>query len=370
MKWLVLAALLVTAVACGARTSMDSCALGGEECGCLAGWCNPGLVCVDEMCVRPGATGDGVGGALGTGGAMATGGEVGGGGRVGSGGYVGSGGRLGSGGYVGGGYVGGGGQGGSGGCTASGSWAVGGDLIVACPPIGGYIAAGGMLGSAGFAGSGGRIGTGGVSGMTGGGRSGFGGSPAGSTAFVTFMNGQATGLMDGWGWASPGAQDSLYSPTCAGQPITATTPCTTMTTWSSNNELCITGTIPALPATPTASGYSDNWGIMVAAQCQDPPGPLGGSFRTINIQLSGSPTIGLRAVVHRWGDAETANYCASVTSNTPIAFTAFNTACLDGSGTSLTLGDVPNLDWIGIQIPSGPSAIKVNLCWGAIFLIP
>ena len=36
----------------------------------------------------------------------------------------------------------------------------------------------------------------------------------------------------------------------------------------------------------------------------------------------------------------------------------------------LTLGDVANLDWIGLQVPSGPSAIKVNLCWGAIFLLP
>jgi hypothetical protein len=255
---------------------------------------------------------------------------------------------------------------GSGGCAASGSWVVGGGIVVVgCAPTGGNVAAGGMLGSGGHAGSGGRIGTGGVSGMSGGGRSGFGGS----TAVVTFMNGQATGLMDGWGWASLGAQDSLYSPTCAGQPITATNPCTTMTTWSSNTELCITGMIPALPASPTASDYRDNWGMMVAAQCQDPPGPLGNSFRTIWIQLDGSPTNGVRAVVHRWGDPEAANYCTTMTSNTPIAFTTFNTVCSDGSGTALTLGDVPNLDWIGIEVPSGPTAIKVNLCLGAIFLI-
>jgi hypothetical protein len=184
------------------------------------------------------------------------------------------------------------------------------------------------------------------------------------------MNGQATGLMDGWGWASLGAKDTLYSPTCLTQPITSATPCTTLATWSSNNQLCITGTIPALSPSPTASDYSDNWGIMVAAQCQDPPGPLGSTFKSISIQLSGSPTSGLLAVVHRWGDPDTANYCTPMTANTPIAFTAFNTACSDGSGIPLTLGDVANLDWIGLQVPSGPSAIKVNLCWGAIFLLP
>ena len=304
MKRLVLLSSILVAVAgCGARTSLDTCALGSEECACLAGACNPGLVCVADVCVSPRSLPAGSGGAVGTGGYVGTGGHVG------SGGYVGSGGRV---------------------------------------------------------GMGGVIGTGGVSWMSSGGRTGAGGS----TAIVTFMNGQATGLMDGWGWASLGAKDSLYSPTCAGQPITATTACTTMTTWSSNNGLCITGTIPALPPGATASDYNDNWGIMGAAECQDPPAPLGGSFRSINIQLDGSPTSGLRAVVHRWGDPEAANYCTAMTSNASIAFTAFNTACWNGSGTPLTLGDVPNLDWIGVQVPSGSSAVKVNLCLDAIFLIP
>ena len=188
----------------------------------------------------------------------------------------------------------------------------------------------------------------------------------GSTAIVTFMGGHAVGLMDGWGWVALGAEDSLVSPTCGGKPITSGTPCTTTTTWSSNIGLCISGAIPAV----VASDYVDNWGIMVAAECREPPGPLGGSFRSINIQFDGSPTSGLRAVVHRASDPEATNYCASMMSNTPIAFTAFNTKCWDGSGTPLTLGDVPNLDWIGIQVPSGSSAIKVNLCFGAIFLIP
>ena len=132
----------------------------------------------------------------------------------------------------------------------------------------------------------------------------------------------------------------------------------------------LTGTVPALPSSPTATDYSDNWEIMVAAQCHDPSAPLGGSFRSINFQLTGLPTSGLRAVLHRAGDAVATNYCTPMTSNSPIAFTAFNTACWDGSGTPLTLADVPNLDWIGIQVPSGSSAVRPNLCLDAIFLIP
>jgi hypothetical protein len=127
--------------------------------------------------------------------------------------------------------------------------------------------------------------------------------------------------------------------------------------------------IPALPASPTATDYSDNWGIMVAAQCRDPPAPLGNAFRSITLQLDGSPTSGLRAVVHRFGDSDTTNYCANMTSNTAIDFTRFNTSCWDGSGKALALADVPNLDWIGVQVPSSMSAIKVNLCLGAIFLV-
>jgi hypothetical protein len=143
-----------------------------------------------------------------------------------------------------------------------------------------------------------------------------------------------------------------------------------MTTWTSIYSLCITGLIPPLPPSPTASDYSDNWGIIVAANCTDPPGPLGSSFRTINISCSGSPSSGLRAVVHRAGDPDGSNYCADMTANAPISFTAFNTACWGGAGTALTLADVSNLDWIGVQIPPGSSTIKTNLCLGGIMLIP
>jgi hypothetical protein len=83
------------------------------------------------------------------------------------------------------------------------------------------------------------------------------------------------------------------------------------------------------------------------------------------------PTTGLRAVVHRMGDPATSNYCAAMSSDTTIiAFTAFNTACWDGSGKSLTLADVSNLDWIGIQVPSTSSVIKPNLCFDGVMLVP
>jgi hypothetical protein len=89
------------------------------------------------------------------------------------------------------------------------------------------------------------------------------------------------------------------------------------------------------------------------------------------INFIGVPTTGLRAVVHRMGDPPATNYCTAMSSDTTIiAFAAFNTACWDGSGKSLTLADVPNLDWIGIQVPSTSSVIKPNLCFDGVMLVP
>ena len=44
--------------------------------------------------------------------------------------------------------------------------------------------------------------------------------------------------------------------------------------------------------------------------------------------------------------------CATVRFGQQIPFTAFNTACWDGSGVDLTLADVPKIDNMTIQIPS------------------
>jgi hypothetical protein len=52
-----------------------------------------------------------------------------------------------------------------------------------------------------------------------------------------------------------------------------------------------------------------------------------------------------------------------------IPLTAFNTTCWAGSGTQLTLGDIADIDKIGIQIFSVPSEIQVSdFCLRAIFL--
>jgi hypothetical protein len=175
--------------------------------------------------------------------------------------------------------------------------------------------------------------------------------------------------MNGYGWVAMGSADTVKSPSCAGRPITPTEPCVTGPDWP-RSGLCVDGYIPALPSAATASDYNTNWGILFAAETSEPSGGgLGVAYRTATFNLSGSPSNGLRAVVHRKGDPEGTNYCTIITSGVPALFTSFNTACWDGTGVFLTAFDVPALDWVGVQVSSmtfSPVPVS-NLCLTSIF---
>ncbi len=234
----------------------------------------------------------------------------------------------------------------------------------AAPGSGGSPGSGGLVGPGGATGRGGTVGSGGVTLGLGG--NGKGGSPGygGTLGAVTFNHGQAVGgAMSGYGWVALGPKDSLLSPTCGGFPITSATPCSSTTDWSGTG-LCVTGTIPALPVSPSTTDYNDNWGIMVSANASSVGGgTLGQSYATVTVNVTGTPSTGLRALVHRKWDQDAVNYCANMVSGARIAFASFNSQCWDGRGTPLTAADVPNIDWVGVQVPSTLAPINVsNLC--------
>jgi hypothetical protein len=220
-------------------------------------------------------------------------------------------------------------------------------------------------GTGGIAGTGGSTGTGGTMGT--GGTTGSGGN-AGAT--VAFTAGRASGAMSGYGWVELGSADTITDPTCglSKSPITTLNPCLANANWSTADRLCVSGTIPALPAAPTAIDYSDNPGITVGVNATNPAGGgLGQTFATVRIALSGAPTTGLRAVVHRTGDADAIIYCAALTPGIAIALTSFKTTCWSASGTALTYADVAHIDRIGVLIPSGATAMAIaNLCLAGI----
>ena len=89
----------------------------------------------------------------------------------------------------------------------------------------------------------------------------------------------------------------------------------------------------------------------------------GSSFKSITFTMTGAPLTGLRAVLHKSGDPDSTGYCASMTPGTALPISGFNSACWDGTGTSLSDTDVPSLDKVGVQVSSTASAATVsNLC--------
>ena len=187
-------------------------------------------------------------------------------------------------------------------------------------------------------------------------------TPTGTT--VTFVSGKASGAMVGYGWVAMGSADTVSDPTCGPgkTPITSATPCMTSTTWSSPGSLCISGTVPALGTPPD---YTGNWGVSVGVNSDTiVGGGLGQSFSSITIAVSGSPSTGLRAMVHKKGDPDATSYCATLTAGA-MPFTSFSTTCYTPAspGVAITAADVSNIDKISVQVSSGTAAITVSsLC--------
>jgi hypothetical protein len=243
-------------------------------------------------------------------------------------------------------------------------------------------AGGGDGGSAGSAGSGNGGSTGGGNGGSTGGGS-CGAAPSGGT--VNFCNGKAQGAMTGYGWVALGSDDTLTDPTCDTTKtlITKAAACTTTTNWSTADGLCITGSIPPLPASPVQADYDKNWGLEIGVNTSEPPAKsggttLGGSYSKVTLTVTGTPTSGLRAEIHRKGDGDSGVFCANMTSGTAISLSSFSTQCWSGCPTGnaapagisdtsvcypLTAADVANIDLVGVQVSSTSSAITVsNLC--------
>lgn len=239
----------------------------------------------------------------------------------------------------------------SGGSAGSGS---GGSNNGGSPSAGGSSASGGSVSAGGSSAS--------TSSSGGGGTAGTPGALTGTV--VTIANGKGVGAMIGYGWVSLGSKDTITDPTCgAGTAITSATACAT-TTWSTTDSLCVTGSIPALPATPTDSDYTTNWGLSVGLNATDPAGSgIGQAFSSVAIDVTGSPTTGLRAQVHVKGDPDGTSYCYSYTTGAlPLA--KFAQDCYNTAPTKLiAAASIPNIDKVMIQVSSGTAAITVaKLC--------
>ena len=179
---------------------------------------------------------------------------------------------------------------------------------------------------------------------------------------MTFTSGKAAGAMVGYGWVSLGSSDTLTDPLCGTDQITSKTSCTA-TKWSTTDSLCMSGSIPALDK--TTPDYTGNWGVELGVNATEPNTSLGQSFSTVAITVSGAPTSGLRAMLHRKGDGVDTNYCLALTSGTAMTMTSFNTKCYNATpdGDALSATDVPNIDKVAVQVSSSTTDISVEkLC--------
>jgi Tetratricopeptide repeat len=169
-----------------------------------------------------------------------------------------------------------------------------------------------------------------------------------------------------------GAQDTVTAPTCGGEKLTAGSFCNSLT-WTSKDALCISGSIPALPVSPTTADYNDNWGISLGINATEATGgTLGQSYSSIAFTLTGAPLAGLRAQLHKKGESDAVSYCAALTPGTPLPLTSFSTNCFNdsSSGTAIKATDVPNIDKLNVQVYSSTSPIAIsNLCLTGITLI-
>jgi len=262
-----------------------------------------------------------------------------------------------------------GGQGGSN--DSGGTSGSGGDSNSGGNSGSGGASSGGSQGSGGDSNSGGASGNGGSSGGSsgGGGSTSTGTSACSSSASsnsVTFCNGLAAGALAGYGWVALGSADTLSDPTCdtTKAAITKNAPCLKSTNWSQANALCMSGKIPALPAIPADPDYADNWGVQLGVNAKDPNAAMGGSgWKSITFSVTGSPSTGLRALVHKSGDPDATSYCAAMTPGTALPLTTFNSKCWDGTGDFLTESDGPKVDKVSVQVSSTASEIAVSsLC--------
>jgi hypothetical protein len=206
----------------------------------------------------------------------------------------------------------------------------------------------------------------------GGGGGGSGGSGGGGESTcnpgpdeICFASNKAQGLMGGYAFLAVGSAEDATSPVCdntanggqANEKITAAKPCPESggkSVWSTKDSLCMSGTIPKVQG----GDYTGNWGMQVGWNASDPAGSTmtpAGSYTKITFTWTGTidpANTAIRGEIHRKGDSDQTNYCATIRSGEPATLTGFNTKCWDSTGVYLTADDLSKIDKMGVQISS------------------
>jgi hypothetical protein len=140
-------------------------------------------------------------------------------------------------------------------------------------------------------------------------------------------------------------------------------PGTSTATLAADFSLCISGNVMALPAMPTPADYSNDWGCGIGVNLNQAMATMMGQMTPkmpytltgtgVTVTVSNLPSCTTARVVLDQNGATPA-YCAPLTSGVEIPWSAFNTACWDGSGTSLS--GPPSSQAIKVQFVTGMTA--------------
>ena len=132
-------------------------------------------------------------------------------------------------------------------------------------------------------------------------------------------------------------------------------------TLATDGSLCISGSVMALPAAPTAADYSNDWGAGLGTNLNQTMGmatpKMAYTFTGtgVTVTTSALPSCiaasNVRVVLDQGGTNEV---CATLTSGTEIPWSAFNTTCWTTGGTALT--GPPSSDAIKVQLVTSMTA--------------
>jgi hypothetical protein len=134
---------------------------------------------------------------------------------------------------------------------------------------------------------------------------------------------------------------------------------------AADGSLCIDGHLMQLPQAPTAADYQNDWGCGLGINLnQSMTGNSTGTFMLTGTGITVNTTAIPPCTSARvWLAASTVDpgFCAPLTPGVEIPWSDFNTACWDGSGT--TLSGPPTIQGIRILFVTGFTACDfTNFC--------
>jgi hypothetical protein len=112
-----------------------------------------------------------------------------------------------------------------------------------------------------------------------------------------------------------------------------------------------------VPNPAAQSDWDNGWGVQIGVNATENKSEMGDKFagyKTMTFKLSGTPSSGLRAMVHLKGEPDATTYCLdSIKSGVAMKLANFSTKCWPGDETTTVKVDeskLSSIDKVGLQV--------------------